>query len=98
MWTADLEATVKPSRQDLSELADELLSQLELMPKVVGATTYAQLADRIIGARFDLDALDPQAAVSSALAIFGDAMKRSDQSAFHVGRVEVIEDQIAVAS
>lgn len=97
MWTVDLEATVEQSRKDLSELADELLSQLESIPMVAGATTYAQLDERIIGARFDVDALGPQAAVGSALVILGDAMKRAQQSTFHVGRIEIIEDRVVVA-
>lgn len=92
-WAVDLESVVEISPRDLGDVADDLLTRLEMTPRVTGATAFAVLPDRI-GARFDLDASGPESALRSAMAIFKDAMSHASNRSFRVTRVEVVEEPV----
>ena len=79
-----------PASGVFGDVAEDLLSRLERSLHIMGAVTYAQPDEQIVGARFDLNALDPEDALRIAVNVFSDALSTYGSPRIH--RVEVIEE------
>lgn len=74
-WELALEAVPTPMPGDVADAADALLAELEHMPHIAGAVTFANLARGTMGARFDVAAPAFEEAIRTGVLAFLDATR-----------------------
>jgi hypothetical protein len=94
-WTVDLNARLLSTAATLDETVEKVLCALLERPTVLGPVSYANVSEGSVGARFDLEAPDFEAAIATGLELFTEALDAAGVGAVQIIHGQALEDDPA---